>query len=169
MVANVNLAALHYHFRSKENIIKEAVEIFFSRIEKYFLILKKEEVSPELRLKEFIKVYTLNFIEYPGVFISQIGMMVQNVLNSKDHETIKDGVPQLFKTLSHGLGVLKKTLSDYLGIQDNKIISMKAVQLITSIAHPLLLTDLPLQLFHINYKDPLEREAYIEMVIKSLL
>ena len=65
IVAGVNVAAINYHFGSKDNVINEALEYLMIQSKNIFKCLKNNDESPKLRLKTFIDKYARNLIKYP--------------------------------------------------------------------------------------------------------
>lgn len=168
-LAGVNGALIHYHFQSKENIVNEAVGAFFSHLSDIFDRLKAPGEPPEERLRSFILDYIGHFLDYPGIFVSQIQYLIERVLlpGAPPQAMPEDAIPALFAVIAQGAVFFRKTLSEYSGITDEKTLSMEAVRMMTSVAHPILLTGLPGQLFGIDFRDAHDRLKYTDLVIRS--
>lgn len=65
--ANVNVALIHYHFGSKENLINESLNILTSSFKASFEILDKDDLTPRDKLKTFLIAYIGNAMRYPDI------------------------------------------------------------------------------------------------------
>lgn len=169
---NINVSAIHYHFGTKENLIQESMGFFFSRIKAIYDTLIAVDKKPEERLKDFLRQYVDVFLEFPGVFISQITMMIDSYLLSKGvacEEPIHGNISDLSDLIKAESGFLKGVISEITGITDDTALSYKAVQLITSIVHPMFLTSIPSRVFCVDYRDASIREDYLDSLIQDLV
>lgn len=169
-MAKVNVASLNYHFRSKEALVDEAIQSFFGEISSLFQGLLESGIPVEERLTRFFLAYTDNVIAYPGIFISQINFMIESILHKKKAGKEKDNTLRLagFKELvQNGIINLRNIIREYTGISNERLLSMKVLQMMTSIAHPILLTDIPRTIIGIDFRDREERLVYILSIIRS--
>lgn len=169
---NINVSAIHYHFGTKENLIQESMGFFFSRIKTIYDTLTVIDRKPEERLKDFLRQYVDVFLEYPGVFISQVTMMIDSYLLSKGvtcEDPVHGNISDLSDLIKAESGWLKRVISEITGISDDTALSYKAVQLITSIVHPMFLTSIPSRVFCVDYRDQSIREDYLNSLVQDLV
>lgn len=159
-LAEVNIAAVNYHFGSKANVIKEAMKILNKKLLKSFDILENQELEPQERLRNFLLSYTEGAMEYPDVFRNFIYSAIKNDMENEDYVDFlrKEGVEKL-----------KKALADAGAPAENKLLSMKMMQMICSLELPILMGKYVEQLAGLDYDNIDIRMQYIDMILKSLL
>jgi len=166
--ADVNLALVNYHFRSKQALVDETLAHYFQGITKVFEILDGVDAPPEAKLRRFIEEYLKNLFAYPGAFTSQILIMVeQSTLGGHGGGGRRAPSRAFLAMLKEGTSRLKACLGELLGTDDESIVGLRAVQLLTNIAHPMFLTGFPKTLFHLDFHNAAIREKYIDMAMEA--
>jgi len=64
-LANVNIASINYHFRSKDMLVYAAITKLFSPIKDAFLLLDDTSMSPKKRLGNFLVAYASEMLRFP--------------------------------------------------------------------------------------------------------
>lgn len=157
--ANVNLAAINYYFRTKENLFKEIEKYFDNSIIEINQILEDTALKPMERLTSWGKEYMKNLSDNPGI----IWMIAYKVLKK---EKIERTMENFINTTNKPL---KKLLSEIIHDDDEEMIKMKAIQVLSGILYPLIIQYGVGKVYEINFEDPLMREKHIESLIHSII
>lgn len=165
--AGVNIAAINYHFGSKNNLQKE-VEEYYSEIlyNMQIDIINNSNYSP----REKLVYWANNLMEYMLQYPALIAMITDLVTKDKGYN------PGLLKKFFFNTE-LKNQIEDIIGeitnIQDNKALNCKYTQLFSGILGPILFKTIyetyesERVFYDINKYQ--ERMAYIEDLINSIL
>ena len=157
--ADVNIALLHYHFGSKENIINEALSKLTGEYVELFEHLKAGELKPKERLKVFFFGYSEVTLRYPDI----IKNFVANSIYSYPTQSNYIGFIQ-----KQGLDLLKATVKEMNVPDDDTQIVLKLVQILSGIAFPVLLGAALETISGINFEDQEVRYQYIGLLIDAL-
>ncbi len=156
--ANVNLAAINYYFRSKENLFKEIEKYFDRSIIEINKTLDDADLEPMKRLVTWAKQYMKNLSDNPGI----IWMLAYKVLKKEKIE----------KTMENFINItnkpLEKLLSEIMD-DDEEIIKMKAIQILSGILYPLIIQYGVGKVYEIDFEDPSMREKHIESLISCII
>ncbi|AKN29599.1 TetR family transcriptional regulator [Clostridium carboxidivorans P7] len=159
-LAEVNIAAVNYHFGSKDNVIDEAMKVFSKRIMKCFELLEDNDVLPEERLKNFLQNYSDTTLECPDVFRNIVNHGVGNCDIESDYmKFLKDaGYKKILDTLKA------------VGVEgSDEVLLMKVFQALGALEIPLLLGNYTEKISGIDYNEKPTRNVYINLILKSLL
>lgn len=171
-LAKVNVAAMNYHFRSKDALIQEALKKFFSSMQSIFLLAGDDgKITAEDKLKRFLVGYTDLLYQYPGIFISQMAYFIDSILPRQFRPELEGGATStrlIKEIMSGGILHLRALVAEFTGIRDKNVLNMRIVQTMTSILHPILMTSLPEEVVGFNYGDRESRLRYISLVIRGL-
>jgi TetR/AcrR family transcriptional regulator, regulator of cefoperazone and chloramphenicol sensitivity len=159
-LAEVNVAAVNYHFGSKDVVINEALKYLTEKLKDSFKYLKDLEYSPEVRITNFIRSYADAALEYPDVFRNYISHSMCNYDFPLDYsEFIK----------KEGLEELRNTLRALIKSDDDVQLYMKGFQIISGIAFPVLLGKQMKKLSGIDYDDKCIRYKYLDVLLKTIM
>lgn len=165
--AGVNVATVHYYFRTKDALIGESFKRFFFRIMVKLDTIYASDTSAAEKLRTFLVYYTDVFFSNPGVF----GSLIENFIGQRLHAKAKaPAMPEkILGELIEKAGVhIFDLVGRVSGERDKARIGMLTISLMTSVLHPIFLTDIPEKAFRLSMKDPLTRERYIECCIGKL-
>lgn len=159
-LAEVNIAAVNYHFGSKSNVINEAIKVLNRTRMKCFEILDQKNMPPEERLRKFLLNYVEGALEYPDVFRNFIYSAINNCLDNNDNIVLlkKENFDKIKSTISEvGLDI------------DSEVLMMRLVQIIGCIQLPILLGEHMKQMSGMDFNKDAVRNKYVELMLKSLL
>lgn len=155
--ANVNSAALNYHFGSKENLIRQAMEFFIKTLNGAFALLEREELGAGERMLAFLKKFAEISVLYPGVTKSLVCQMM----------FVEADNPALTAAQKHGVAAFASILKQVAGIQEERMALRLGLQMMSSVIYPVLISRQLPALYGFNYADRQEREAYIEQLYRT--
>ena len=127
--AAVNIAAINYHFNSKENLIEEVERVTMEQIQLIYNRLIEADRSPRERLMAWADELMRYLIDHPGV----IYMIGARILQSENKSA------GLAEYLSAADIRLNPVVQELTGIDDQKLLSYKALQLLSGVAYPTLI------------------------------
>lgn len=159
-LAEVNVAAINYHFGSKDIVINEALNYLTSKLKDSFRYLEEKELPAEVRMYNFIRNYADAAFEHPDVFRNYINhSMCNNYMSSDYSEFLK----------REGFEELKNTLREIRTKDDDVQLFMKSFQIISGIAFPVLVGKQMVKLSGIDYEDASVRYKYLDVLLKTIV
>lgn len=160
-LADVNVAAINYHFGSKDNVINEALKAVTSKVMSSFDYLDDLAVSPEIRIKNFLRSYADYALEYPDIF--------RNFVDQTLHEsTAPSEYIEIMKQV--GSEKLKALVQEITPTQPPETeLTMRIFQMFSSLEFPILVGMQMKNFAHFDYYNQDCRYQYIDLVLKSLL
>lgn len=159
-MAEVNVAAVNYHFGSKDSVINEALKTVTIQLEDAFSCLKASEVDPQIRLGSFVKQYSKVVREYPDIirhFISQ----------SLNNNPIKVEYQKYLK--EEGLELISSTIGQMRPGEDQSSLYMRTLQLISSLSFPILIGDQIKENTGIDLYNPETSNLYTELLMENIV
>ena len=159
-MAGVNIAAINYHFGSKEKVLNEALEHVMIQMKKVFNYMKDEENSPEVRLETFIQKYSKNLFKYPD--------SIKNLIHQSIHEnSVSNNFQEYLK--SEGIALIKNTIHQLRPDENDSILHMLTMQLLSSLAFPVLLGNRAAEIFGIELNQTYNQSMYTKLLINNIL
>lgn len=166
--AGVNVATVHYYFRTKEAVVAEALRRFFAPVLAYLGEVLEVDLPPREKLLRFLVEYTNQFHAHPGVFTS----LIETVMAAGNHNTPPKPPTEYQLELMELIGTAKvKMLAlvrEITGLEEETPLVLTAMRLMTSVLHPLLISSLPLSVFGVDFRDEAVRRHYLAEVVDSL-
>lgn len=157
--AKMNNAALNYHFGTKDNLIRQAMDVFIQTLGGTYALLAREDLPPEERLLSFLKKFAEVSIRYPGVPKSLIGQMMW----------AEESNPLLIASQRKGIEAFTNSLMQVTRIQDKQELSHLALQIMSAILYPILIHKQLPDLYGFDYGNAAERDAYIERLFHQYI
>jgi AcrR family transcriptional regulator len=156
--ADVNVAAIHYYFQTKENLIEQAyaaaTEIGFTHA---IQIFARKDLSARDRTVQFLQGYAIGIVEYPNISRAGFSGML---FAEKASERFSRYLGQMFEAL-------RDTIRE-MGEADPKGQAGKALAALSSIILPFLFMGAFRGISGIDYSDRAERDKYIELLVDAL-
>jgi AcrR family transcriptional regulator len=159
-LAEVNIAAVNYHFGSKTNVINEAIKLLNGERLRCFEVLEQKDIPPVERLRSFLFNYMESALEYPDVFRSFIYSAINNRLDNDDNIVLLK---------KESFERIKSTINEADLYIDDEVLMMKLVQIIGGIQLPILLGVHMNQMSGIDFNENEMKSKYVELMLKSLL
>lgn len=159
--ARVNVAAVNYHFGSKERVVNEALRYMTGSFRDCFKLLRDPEFSPEDRLRNFLRSYSAMVFHYPDVFKNLIRQVINNTLIPVEYLEFLRG---------EGFEEFKYAVTELKGPgQDEMLLFMRFFQTISSVSVPVLLGPYMRKLSGVDYSEEEIRNRYVEVVLGNIL
>ncbi len=156
--AVVNVAAIHYYFQTKENLIAEAyataTDIGFHHA---MAVFGRKDLSPQDRVAQFLKGYAIGIVEYPNISRAGFSGML---FAEKASERFSKYLGQMFDALREAF--------QEMGEVDGKARAGKALVALSSIILPFLFLGAFRGISGIDYGNRAERDRYIELLVDGL-
>jgi AcrR family transcriptional regulator len=153
--AGVNVAAVNYHFGSKEQVIYQALQILRSRFAEAFDHLRDTATPPRQRLIAFMTVYCDAVFAYPNL----VKAFVNQNLNVEFQREYASFVQ------ADGLALITHTLGEILPAGNEETLRMKAFQMMSSLILILLVGQDTAPIIGLDFRDPDVRARYIQMIV----
>ena len=157
--ANVNLASINYYFRSKKNLLTEVEKYFAEEINQITSMLNDENIKKVERILMWANEMMTQLAEYPGI----IWMLASKVINKNSVDK------SMKKFINIKNSPLKKLVIEITGNKDDKLASLKAIQIFSGIINPLIMQYGVGKGFGIDFRDKKIRKRYLDTLIKSIL
>jgi AcrR family transcriptional regulator len=156
--AKVNVAAIHYYFQTKENLIAEAyaaaTDIGFHHA---MAVFGRKDLSPRDRVAQFLKGYAIGIVEYPNISRAGFSGML---FAERASERFSKYLGQMFEALREAF--------QEMGEGDGKARAGKALAALSSIILPFLFMGAFRGISGIDYGNRAERDQYIELLVDRL-
>jgi AcrR family transcriptional regulator len=156
--AKVNVAAIHYYFQTKENLIEQAyeaaTEIGFTHAMQIFA---RKDLSPRDRAIQFLQGYAVGIVEFPNISRAGFSGML---FAKKASERSARYLGQMFEAL-------RETFRE-MGETDPKRQAGNALIALSSIILPFLFMGAFRGISGVEYNDRAERNKYIELLVNAL-
>lgn len=163
LAAQVNIAAVNYHFGSKENVINEALKELLGKLSRTFDQLEDGSLPPQERLRNFLHSYADATLAYPDVFKN---FLKQVITHYNDQQAQVDYIKFMHTT---GWRKLSSFLQESGLLPNDQLLLMKIVQLFSALEFPLLLGVQAQDVHEFDYYDKKYRYQYVELLMQSLL
>jgi AcrR family transcriptional regulator len=152
--AGVNLAAINYHFGSKEQVVFAALQTLRSRFGQAFGYLQSHSLPPRERLVAFMMAYCDTVFAYPNL----VKAFVNQSLNAEIQQEYNVFVRQ------EGLALITQTLAE-IQPQEDETLRMRAFQMMSSLVLILLVGPMTGPVIGLDFNDPEVRARYIQTVV----
>ncbi len=159
--ANVNVAAVNYHFGSKNNTINKALEYLMLQAKEIFQYLLNDNEDPKVSLKIFVDQYSKNLAKYPD----QINNLIYQSIYEKN--PTRNTFQEYLKT--EGICLIKNSIQKVCPNDSDMILTLKTMQLLSCLSFPVLLGKRSVEIFGTNLSEPNLRTKYIEMLLENIL
>lgn len=159
-MAGVNVAAVNYHFGSKDMVINEALKYITIQMKSAFNYLQDGTEAPEIKLEKFIIAYIDTLYKYPDLIKNMIDRLIHNnQVQIEFEEYLK----------SEGMELVKKNLRFLRPDEDDSLLNMRTIELFSAISYPVLLGNTFNDILKINLNKAEMRTNYTHLLIDTML
>ena len=159
--AGVNIAAINYHFGSKDALINAALRYITVQLMGTFRILEDEKEEPEFLLSKFIKSYIRVIFEYTDIIKYMISQLIMN-------KPIEGRDEYAFFIQSEGIELLKKVIARIRPDADDNILPLMALNLVSGLTMPLIMADPINELMNLDLLNKDVQNNYAEMLLDNI-
>lgn len=152
--AGVNIAAVNYHFGSKDQVIYEALEILRNNFEAAFSHLQSSQNPPRERLVGFMTAYCETVFTYPNL----VKAFISQNLNSDFQKNYSNFVR------TEGLALIAQIINE-IHPMDEEQLRMKAFQMMSSLVLILLVGKETAPVIGLDFTDKNTLAKYIQLII----
>lgn len=157
--AGVNVAAINYHFGSKEKLVETALAFFGTKLESTFLMLESADMDDKEKIKGAVKNFFTLLAAYPGFIKS----LLFYSMKKKNLKTLP------YTQVKRGQELLIKVLKRIYNTSSEEEVRIKLFQLISALVLPSLLEDFTVPLYDIDLSTGETREAYVDLLLETYL
>lgn len=158
--ADVNIAAVNYHFGSKDMVIDKALKYVTAQMKKVFTILKENDQPAAVRLSKFIQAYADTVYKYPDI--------VRYMIDQKIHHS--DAPVEYSEFLEQeGIHLIHQALQELHPNEEDPRIFMRTLQILGCISFPILMGTAVQQYSGLDLNDKPSRSILIELLTEQML
>ena len=154
--ADVNIASINYHFRSKENLLSEVEMLLMEKIGHIYTNLSDPGANTATRLINWANNLIKHLIAYPGI----IYLIGTRILGKE-----QTGINKYLNLMETNLAPLVKELA---GIDDDNLAAFRVLQLISGVFYPILIISSSDEAAGINLGDEKTRLEYVSLLVASI-
>ncbi|MEN6392134.1 MAG: TetR/AcrR family transcriptional regulator [Syntrophomonas sp.] len=158
--ADVNIAAVNYHFGSKDMVIDKALKYVTSQMKKVFTILKENGQPASVRLSNFIQAYADTVYKYPDI--------VRYMIDQKIHHS---NTPVEYSEYleQEGIHLVHRTLQELHPDEEESRIYMRTLQILGCISFPILMGTTVQHFSGLNLNEKSSRNILIELLTEQMI
>lgn len=159
--AGVNVAAINYHFGSKDALVTEALRYLTLQLKDTFNALKDEAFAPEERLYSFFRNYIKVICEYPDI--------IKNMISHTMQENPLEGHAEYALFIqSEGVALINRTIRQLRPDLDDDSCSLKTVTLISGLSMPFVMGKPVKTLLGVDLLSDRIQEKYVGLLLESI-
>ncbi len=175
--AAVNLGLIHYYFGSKEELVREALLLFVAEQGDILAGAPPGEADgdPAERLAELFCLILERAMARPALVFSLVRLISEQMSHNASSKPGSpdrglEGAPvgPMLRILRPVVARLEEALASRLG-GERDLVSRRALQVFTSLLHPILFSPLPGPVFGCGLSTRKGREAYVRGIVEDAL
>ncbi len=155
--ADVNVASINYHFKSKDNLIAESLIYFIELLRESMKILKDDTLNPQERMEALIKDYMNLNSRFPGI----VRAIFIEMSSGRDTDLTRRIIPLMKENISLMIDFMSRAT----GTKDRELAMMSVMDRMSSILMPIIMDRLFRKMFSLDLNDPSTLQKYTDLVI----
>ena len=159
--AGVNVAAINYHFGSKEALINEVMLMLTAGLRQAFANLTESRDPPRQRLHRFLDELSLALLQHSDIYRQAIGAGFM----------AGEAKQQYFGFVrSEGIQVLRNTVREASGEPiDEPQLTLRVIQAMGGLAYPLLVASFLEDVAAVRFSDDAVRREHVRVCLDTLV
>ena len=158
--AEVNIAAVNYHFGCKDAVINEALKAVTNKMINAFSHLKGSN-DPMERLRLYITDYVEVLISYPDI--------IKIIIDQNIHKYSIQVAEEYQEYLKiEGRELIKNTIKAIRPDESEILCNMRVLQLLSCLVFPVLMGDKVIEISQIDWRDAGNREIYTKLLMNNI-
>jgi AcrR family transcriptional regulator len=158
--AQVNIAAINYHFRSKDELVNRAMEAATAKaFEMGVSVLRAPGKPPRERLLDFLSGYAYGLVKFPG--LTRTAFL--GLFRKEDSETFYG---RLMKEM---VGKVGQVIAEAAGSGAAQDSTATALMVLSCVIFPFLVSNTMREAGAVDYVDDDARMRYIDMALARLV
>jgi AcrR family transcriptional regulator len=158
--AEVNIAAVNYHFGCKDAVINEALKAVTDKMIDAFYLLKGSD-DPKERLRLFVNSFVEVLMSYPDI--------IKIIIDQNIHKysiQVAENYQEFLKI--EGRELIKNTIKAIRSEEPEIILNMRVLQLLSCLIFPPLMDEKVMEISQIDWKDAGNRKLYTDIIVNNI-
>jgi len=159
--AQVNIAAVNYHFGSKDAVIDEALKTVTTQLKSTYGVLKDTNIDIKPRLEKFLKSYTEVLFKYPDI--------MKNMIDHAIHNSIfKEQADYAIFLKTEGIDLLKTAISQIHPGKSDEFLYVKTLHMVSALSWPILMGENMKEIMGIDLSDPELKKLHVKLLLEQV-
>lgn len=159
--AQVNIAAVNYHFGSKDAVVNEALRTVTNQLIDTYYILQDNSIDIRTRLEAFLNKYIEVLFKYPDVIKNMIDHAIHN-------SSFKEQAEYTIFLKTQGIALLKTAISQLNPGKSEDYLYVKTLHMISALSWPILMGENMKEIVGIDLSDEVLRKMHVHLLLEQV-